>query len=110
MLTALFASPALRPRIMSMIGETMPFFPRDLLIGVASEINHMPGDASQTHIKREMQLALTDRERVRRARASAPPASAAPSRKPDVRPWMPMIQKASEIRAKRAQKLGFARA
>jgi hypothetical protein len=107
MLTALFASPQLRPRIMSMMGETIPFFPRDLLIGVAAEINHMPADSGQTQIKREMQAALSGGDGGRRARIR-PQAPAAP-RKPDIRPWMPMIQKASEIRAKRAQKLGYVR-
>ena len=107
MLTALFASPTLRPRIMSMMGETIPHFPRDLLIGVAAEINHMPTDSSQAQIKREMQTALVRRGVVHRARAVAEPV--APVRKPDIRPWMPMIQKASEIRTKRAQRLRFGR-
>ncbi|HLG88162.1 MAG TPA: hypothetical protein VKZ79_13305 [Alphaproteobacteria bacterium] len=107
MLTALFASPVLRPRILSMLGETVPFFPRDLLIGIAAEINHMPADSSQTQIKREMQDALARRGVVRRVPAIAEPRL--PPRKPDIRPWMPMIQKASEIRAKRAQKVSHAR-
>lgn len=106
MLTALFAAPALRPRIMSMLGETIPFFPRDLLIGVAAEINHMPPDSAQTQIKREMQTALAG-DGARRSRAAAQTVAA--PRKPDIRPWMPMIQKASEIRAKRAGKMSFAR-
>ena len=109
MLTALFASPVLRPRIMTMMGETMPFFPRDLLIGVASEINHLPSDESQAFIKREMQLALAGKERERRPRKPLAASAAVSQRKADVRPWMPMIQRASQIRAKRAQKGGFAR-
>jgi len=110
MLTAVFAAPALRPRVLPMMGETLPFFPRDLLIGVATEINHLPGDPEQSFIKREMQAALANKDGQRRAQAPAAPKLAGPParRKPEIRPWMPMIQKASEIRTRRAKALGLA--
>lgn len=104
MLTALFASPVLRPRILPVMGATLPFFPRDLLIGVATEINHFPGDPEQSFIKREMQAALAKKDPGIRAQAHA---RAAVPRKPEIRPWMPMIQKASQIRATRARKMGL---
>jgi hypothetical protein len=104
MLTAIFASPALRPRVLPMMGETLPFFPRDLLISVATEINHLPSDPEQSFIRREMQTALADKEGTRRTqKLSSPP----PRRKPEIRPWMPMIQKASEIRSRRTKAMGL---
>ena len=97
-LTGIFVSPELRPQILASMADTLPFFPRELLIAVASEINHMNGDPDQSFMKREMQQALTSMDRDRRPavlREATP-------RKPEVRPWMPMIQKASQIRSRRA--------
>jgi hypothetical protein len=91
MLTAIFASPVLRPHILPTMTEALPFFPRELLIGVASEINHLTGDPDHPFMRREMQVALAKKETDRRIQ----PRPVAP-RKPEIRPWMPMIQKASK--------------
>jgi hypothetical protein len=96
-LTGIFASPELRPHILASMTDTLPFFPRELLISVASEINHMNGDPDQSFMKREMQQVLSSMERSRRPavlREATP-------RKPEVRPWMPLIQKASQLRTRR---------
>jgi hypothetical protein len=100
MLTGIFASPELRPHILANMTETLPFFPRELLIAVASEINHMTGDPDQSFMKREMQMALASKDRGKRP--AAPQREAAPPRKPEIRPWMPMIKKASQIKSRRA--------
>lgn len=63
---SIIESPILRARIKLSLIENLHFFPRHLLLAVATQVNQMPHDAEHAFLRRELQLALQLNDHIRR--------------------------------------------
>jgi hypothetical protein len=64
-------SPTLRAKIKLSLIENLHYFPRHLLLAVATQVNRMPFAADHAFLKRELQLALQLNDHMRKNGAAA---------------------------------------
>jgi len=68
---SILESPTLRSKIKLSLIENLHYFPRHLLIAVATQVNRMPFDNDHAFLKRELQLALQLNDHMRKHGSTA---------------------------------------
>lgn len=63
---SILESPTLRSKIKLSLIENLHYFPRHLLVAVATQVNRMPFDSDHAFLKRELQLALQLNDHMRK--------------------------------------------